>query len=71
LGIKPAITTDMKLTIAFLAIVVALSFGACTSSPVATKEVTFIPCCMGHDPEKVVLLTDSWAPGGTVVHLIH
>jgi hypothetical protein len=61
----------MKLILAFLAIVVTLGFGACTSAPVATKTVVFTPCCATHQPDKEVLLTDSFAPGGTVVRLVH
>jgi len=62
---------DMKLTLAFLAIIVSLSFGACTTNPAATKTVNFTPCCASHQPDKVVLLQDSYAQGGTVVRLVH
>ena len=61
----------MKLTLAFLAILVALGFGACTTNPAATKTVNFTPCCATHSPDKVVLLQDSYAAGGTVVRLVH
>ena len=63
--------TNMKLTIACFSIVLILGFGACTSAPIATKEVIFSPCCADHAPDKVVLLEDSFAPGGTVVRLVH
>jgi hypothetical protein len=61
----------MKLTIAFFSIILTLSFGACSSVTVPTKEVTFTPCCATHEPDKVVLLEDPLAPGGTVVRLVH
>ncbi len=61
----------MKLAAAFLAIIVTLGLGACTTAPVATKEVNFVPCCATHQPDKIVLLEDSFAEGGTVVRLVH
>ncbi len=61
----------MKLTLAFLAIIVTLSFGACTTNPVASKTVILTPCCATHQPDKEVILQDSFAPGGTVVRLVH
>jgi hypothetical protein len=60
----------MKLIIAFLPIVLILGFGACSSSKVATREVTLTTCVAG-DPGKVVELQDSFAPGGRVVRLAH
>ncbi len=57
----------MKLTIAFLAIVLTLGFGAC-STP-APKEVSFTPCCATGAPAKDVTLIGPWEPGGTVVRL--
>jgi hypothetical protein len=61
----------MKLTIAFFSIILTLGFGACSSVNAPTKEVGFTPCCATSQPEKVVLLEDSFAPGGTVVRLVH
>ena len=61
----------MKLTVAFLTIIVSLGFGACSTDKQPTKVAIFHPCCMGHDPDKEVLLQDSWEPGGTVVRLVH
>jgi len=61
----------MKLTIAFLSIVTILSFGACSTDKKPTKEVGFTPCCATGQPEKTVMLQDSFEPGGTVVRLVH
>lgn len=61
----------MKRTVAFLAIIVTVGFAACSTNPAATKTVTFTPCCMTGQPDKVVLLEDSYASGGTVVRLVH
>jgi hypothetical protein len=61
----------MKLTIAFFSIILTLGFGACSNVQVPTKEVNFIPCCATGEPAKVVLLQDSFVPGGTVVRLVH
>lgn len=68
---KSDLYSAMKITIALLAIIVAFSFNACTTNPAATKTVIFTPCCATHQPDKVVLLEDSFAPGGTVVRLVH
>lgn len=59
----------MKLTIALLSIILGLGLGACSTMP--TKEVSLTPCCATGEPDKVVLLQDSWAPGGRVVRLAH
>jgi hypothetical protein len=59
----------MKLTIALLSIIVALGFSACSTVP--SKEVMLTPCCASGEPEKLVLLQDSWAPDGRVVRLAH
>jgi hypothetical protein len=61
----------MKLALAFLAITITLGFTACSTNRIATKPVIFTPCCATHQPDKVVLLTDSFEPGGTVVRLVH
>ncbi len=62
----------MKLTIAFFSIILTLGFGACSNvQGHCTKEVKFIPCCATGEPAKVVLLQDSFVPGGTVVRLVH
>ena len=66
-----AITTDMKLIIAFFAVLVTLGFGACSTDKQPTKVAIFTPCCMTGQPEKTVLHQDSWEPGGTVVRLVH
>jgi hypothetical protein len=67
--IQTAITIDMKLTIAFLSIIVALSFGACSTAKKPTREVTLVACCASNEPDKDVLLQDSFEPGGRVVRL--
>lgn len=59
----------MKLTFAFLSIVLTLGFGACSTAKIATKEVTLQACCSSNEPDKVVLLQDSFEPGGRVVRL--
>ena len=62
----------MKLTIAFFSIVLTLSFGACSTASTGTKVATFTPCCMTGQPEKAVVLeSNSFAPGGDVVRLVH
>jgi len=61
----------MKLTIAFLSIILTLGFGACSTSKMPTKEVTLTACCASNEPDKVVLLQDSFEPGGRVVRLAH
>jgi hypothetical protein len=61
--------TSMKLTAAFLSIVFTVGFGACTSSKIASKEVTLVPCCADGGPEKTVILQDSFEEGGRVVRL--
>lgn len=61
----------MKLTIAFLSIILTLGFGACSSTKVATREVTLTACCASNEPDKDVLLQDSFEPGGRVVRLVH
>ena len=64
----------MKLAVAFLAIIVTLGFGACSTDHPAAKEVIFNPCCMtvGAQPKDVTLI-GSFEPGTnvTVVHLVH
>jgi hypothetical protein len=61
----------MKLTIAFLSIITILGFGACSTASTGTKPVVFNTCTPGG-PGKVVLLeSNSFAPGGTVVRLAH
>ena len=60
----------MKLTIAFLSIILTLGFGACSTAKVATREVTLVACCASNEPDKVVDLQDSWEPGGRVVRLV-
>ncbi len=59
----------MKLTITFFSIILTLGLGACTTAPKPTKEVILTSCCATGEPDKVVLLQDSWAPGGRVVRL--
>jgi hypothetical protein len=61
----------MKLTIAFLSIILTLGFGACTSIQTAPKVVSFTPCCASSAPAKDVTLIGSFEPGGTVVRLTH
>ena len=57
----------MKLTAAFLSMILCVGFGACSTVP--TKTVTLVPCCSSGESEKTVLLQDSWTPGGRVVRL--
>jgi hypothetical protein len=60
----------MKLTIAFLSIILTLGFGACSSYKTGTREVILTPCCATGGPDKVVLLQEnSFTPGGRVVRL--
>lgn len=59
----------MKLTIAFVAVVLTLGLGACSTSKVPTREVTLQACCSSNEPDKTVLLQDSFEPGGRVVRL--
>jgi hypothetical protein len=59
----------MKLTVAFLSIILTVGFGACSTAKIATKEVILTPCCATGEPDKVVLLQDSFEPGGRVVRL--
>lgn len=61
----------MKLAIAFLAIIVTLGFGACSTAKIPTREVTLVACCASNEPDKDVLLQDSFEPGGRVVRLAH
>ena len=69
IGHTLAVIIDMKLTITFSALVLALTLGACSTAKKPTREVTLVPCCATGDPEKVVLLQDSFEPGGRVVRL--
>jgi hypothetical protein len=62
---------DMKLTIALFSIVLTLGFGACSTAKISPHDVTFTSCCSTGAPDKVVVLQDSFEPGGTVVRLIH
>ena len=59
----------MKLTIALLAIILTLGFGACSTLPTSAKEASFTPCCATGAPAKDVTLIGSFEPGGTVVRL--
>ena len=61
----------MKLTIAFLSIILTLGLGACSTCQKPTKEAILVPCCSSLEKEKVVLLQDSFVPGGRVVRLVH
>lgn len=61
----------MKLTIAFLSIILTLGLGACSTCKKPTKEAILVSCCATHAPDKVVLLQDSFEPGGRVVRLVH
>jgi hypothetical protein len=69
IGQKAAVTTDMKLTLAFLSLLLTLGLGACTTAAKATRQVTLEPCCATAAPGTVVLLQDSFTPGGRVVRL--
>jgi hypothetical protein len=59
----------MKLTIAFLPIILTLGFGACTSDKTGTKKVTLISSTPGDSGKVVNLQENSFAPGGRVVRL--
>ena len=61
----------MKLTIAFLSIILTLGLGACSTAQKPTKEAILVSCCSSHLPDKTVLLQDSFVPGGRVVRLVH
>ena len=61
----------MKLTIALFSVILTLSFGACSGVKVASKTVSFTPCCATSQPSKLVVLQDPYEPGGTVVRLVH
>ncbi|MEP6668629.1 MAG: hypothetical protein ABJF10_05720 [Chthoniobacter sp.] len=61
----------MKLTFAFLSIVITLGFGACSTAS-STKDVTLTSCTPGDAGKPVILETSSWAPGEhRVVRLAH
>ena len=61
----------MKQTIALLSLVLTLGFGACSTAPIASKEVVFTPC-PGSGPTKPAILKDSYAPGDArVVRIAH
>jgi hypothetical protein len=68
-GHNAFIVIPMKLTIAFLSLVLSLGFGACSTSKTATRTVILKPCCATGEADKVVLLQDSFEPGGRVVRL--
>jgi hypothetical protein len=61
----------MKLTFAFLSIILTLSFGACSTAS-STKVATLTSCTPGDAGKVVILETNSFAPGThTVVRLAH
>ena len=71
IGHKAALI-DMKLTIAFLAIILTLGFGACSTAKTGTRPVTLSQCFCSNEPDKAVLLEEnSYAPEGRVVRLAH
>ena len=59
----------MKLTLALLAIITTLGFGACSTVTTTPKVVSFTPCCATGSPAKDVTLIGSFDSGGTVVRL--
>jgi hypothetical protein len=61
----------MKLTIAFLSIVLTLTFGACSSHKAGMKKVNLATCDPGDSGKRVHLQENSFAPGGRVVRLAH
>jgi hypothetical protein len=62
----------MKLTIAFLSIILTLGFGACSTAKTGTRPVTLSHCSCSNEPDKDVLLEEnSFAPEGRVVRLAH
>jgi hypothetical protein len=60
----------MKLTIAFFAIVLTLTLGAC-SSKAGMKKVNLTTCNPGDGGKVVHLQENSFEPGGRVVRLAH
>jgi hypothetical protein len=70
-SVRKPVSLHMKLTVAFLAILVTLGLSACSTIKVDPKVASFTPCCMTGQPAKDVILKDSWEPGGTVVRLVH
>lgn len=70
IGHKAAFTTDMKLTIAFLSIVLTLGLGAC-SHKAGSRKVNLATCEPGDTGKRVHLQENSFEPGGRVVRLAH
>jgi hypothetical protein len=64
-------STHMKLTIAFLSIVLTLGLGACSSSKTGMKKVNLATCEPGDAGKPVHLQENSFEPGGRVVRLAH
>jgi hypothetical protein len=60
----------MKLTIAFLSIVLTLGFGAC-SYKTGNRKVILTTCEPGDAGKVVLLQENSYEPGGRVVRLAH
>jgi hypothetical protein len=60
----------MKQAIAFFAIVLTLTFGAC-SSKTGMKKVYLATCAPGDSGKLVQLQENSFEPGGRVVRLAH
>ena len=58
----------MKQSIAFLAIVLTFTFGACSSKG-GMKKVQLTTCAPGAGGKVVHLQENSFAPGGRVVRL--
>ncbi len=60
----------MKQAIAFLAIVLTLTIGACSSKS-GHRPVNLATCAPGDSGTRVHLQENSYEPGGRVVRLAH
>ncbi len=59
----------MKLTFAFLAILLTLGFGACSSYKTGEKPVILGTCVPPDEGKVAILKENSFEPGGRVVRL--
>ncbi len=60
----------MKQAIAFIAIVLTVTFGACSSKSGVTKA-KLATCAPGDSGKLVHLQANSFTPGGRVVRIVH
>ena len=61
----------MKPIITLLAIILTLGLGACSTCQKPPRECILSACCATSDPDKHVMLHDSFDPEGRVVRLAH